>query len=92
MLRTMVMVNIVASSSAGGSWKPSAIREYGRLYKNPFGLDPKIVNKTLEEAAYMRRKRITITTFMLAVDAPLLEFVRKLTERARRGRGGVPRV
>src|SRR5262252_2144006 len=60
--------------------KPSAIREMGRLYKNPFGLDPKIVNKTLEEAAYMRRKRITITTFMLAVDAPLLEFVRKLTE------------
>ena len=34
--------------------KPSAIREYGRLYKNPFGLDPKIVNKTLEEAAYCR--------------------------------------
>ena len=60
--------------------KPSAIREYGRLYKNPFGLDPKIVNKTLEEAAYCRKKRITITTFMLATDAPLLEFVRKLTE------------
>jgi Ca-activated chloride channel homolog len=59
--------------------KPSAIREYGRLYKNPFGLDPKIVNKTLEEAAYCRRKRITITTFMLATDAPLLDFVRKLT-------------
>ncbi|MGH7741824.1 MAG: vWA domain-containing protein [Candidatus Eiseniibacteriota bacterium] len=60
--------------------KPSAIREYGRLYKNPFGLDPKIVNKTLEEAAYCRRKRITITTFMLAVDPPLLDFVRRLTE------------
>jgi Ca-activated chloride channel homolog len=60
--------------------KPSAIREFGRLYKNPFGLDPKIVNKTLEEAAYCRRKRITITTFMLAADAPLLDFVRKLTE------------
>ncbi len=60
--------------------KPSAIREHGRLYKNPFGLDPKIVNKTLEEASYCRRKRITITTFMLATDAPLLEFVRKLTE------------
>jgi Ca-activated chloride channel homolog len=59
--------------------KPSAIREYGRLYKNPFGLDPKIVNKTLEEAAYCRRKRITITTFMLATDAPLLDFVRRLT-------------
>jgi uncharacterized protein with von Willebrand factor type A (vWA) domain len=59
--------------------KPSAIREHGRLYKNPFGLDPKIVNKTLEEAAYCRKKRVTITTFMLATDAPLLDFVRKLT-------------
>ena len=60
--------------------KPSAIREQGRLYKNPFGLDPKIVNRTLEEAAYCRRKRITITTFMLAADPPLLDFVRRLTE------------
>ena len=60
--------------------KPSAIREFGRLYKNPFGLDPKIVNKTLEEASFCRKKRITITTFMLATDVPLLEFVRKLTE------------
>jgi Ca-activated chloride channel family protein len=59
--------------------KPSAIREQGRIYKNPFGLDPRIVNKTLEEASYCRKKRITITTFMLATDLPLLEFVRKLT-------------
>ena len=60
--------------------KPSCIREYGKLYKNPFGLDPRIVNKTLEEAAYCRRKRVTITTFMLAADPALLDFVRKLTE------------
>jgi uncharacterized protein with von Willebrand factor type A (vWA) domain len=59
--------------------KPSAIHEHGRLYKNPFGLDPKIVNRTLEEAAYCRRKGVTITTFMLATDYPLLDFVRKLT-------------
>jgi uncharacterized protein with von Willebrand factor type A (vWA) domain len=59
--------------------KPSAIREFGKLYKNPFGLDPKIVNKTLEEAAYCRKKRVTITTFMLATDTPLLDFVRRLT-------------
>ena len=59
--------------------KPSAIRENGRLYKNPFGLDPKIVNKTLEEASQCRRKRIQITTFMLATDYPLLDFVRKLS-------------
>ncbi|HVP15653.1 MAG TPA: VWA domain-containing protein [Terriglobales bacterium] len=60
--------------------KPSCIREGSRLYKNPFGLDPKIVNRTLEEASCCRRKRITITTFMLATDPPLLDFVRKLTE------------
>ncbi|MEO5617567.1 MAG: VWA domain-containing protein [Candidatus Eisenbacteria bacterium] len=60
--------------------KPSAIREFGKLYKNPFGLDPKIVNMTLEEASYCRKKRITITTFMLATDGPLLDFVRRLTE------------
>ncbi len=59
--------------------KPSAIREHGKLYKNPFGLDPKIVNMTLEEASYCRRKKITITTFMLATDSSLLEFVRKLS-------------
>ena len=33
--------------------KPSAIREFGKLYKNPFGLDPKIVNQTLAEAAVL---------------------------------------
>jgi len=60
--------------------KPSCIREHGRLYKNPFGLDPKIVNKTLEEAAHLRRKGITVTTFMLAADPALLDFVRRLTE------------
>ncbi len=60
--------------------KPSAIHEFGRLYKNPFGLDPKIVNRTLEEAAHCRRKRITITTFMLATDPMLLDFVRRLAE------------
>jgi Ca-activated chloride channel family protein len=60
--------------------KPSAIREHGKLYKNPFGLDPRIVNKTLEQASFLRKKRVTITTFMLATDGPLLEFVRKLTE------------
>jgi len=57
-----------------------AWREGGKLYKNPFGLDPKIVNKTLEEASHCRRKRIAITTFMLAADPVLLDFVRKLTE------------
>src|SRR5262249_58401784 len=66
--------------------KPSAITENGRPYRNPSPwLDPKIVNKTLEEASACRRKNITITTFMLTNDRPLVEFVDKLT-RLNRGR------
>ncbi len=65
--------------------KPSAIYEHGRLYKNPFGLDLKIVNRTLEEADACRRDGITITTFMIATDSHLVEFVEKLT-KINRGR------
>ena len=60
--------------------KPSAHYEYGRLYKNSFGLDRKIVNKVLDEAAICRRQGITITTFMIARDPYLQQFVRQLTE------------
>jgi Ca-activated chloride channel homolog len=65
--------------------KPSAIWERGRLYKNPFGLDLKIVNRTLEEADACRRDGITITTFMIATDTYLVDFVDKLT-KINRGR------
>lgn len=65
--------------------KPSAIWERGRLYKNPFGLDLKIVNRTLEEADACRRDGITITTFMIATDSYLVDFVDKLT-KINRGR------
>jgi uncharacterized protein with von Willebrand factor type A (vWA) domain len=60
--------------------KPSAITENGRLYKNPFGLDPKIVGLTLEEAAACRRNKIVITTFMLTQEPALVDFVNKLTQ------------
>ena len=59
--------------------------EAGRLYKNPFGLDPRIVVKTLDEAKACRRKRIVITTFMLAQDPDLVRFVEQLTQ-VNRGR------
>ncbi len=59
--------------------KPSCIWEEGRLYKNPFGLDPKIVNRTLDEAVLCRRRGISITTFMVAEDPWLVDFVEKLT-------------
>ena len=66
--------------------KPSAISEpNGRIYKNAFGLDPRIVNKTLDEAVACRRERIPITTFMVARDPYLINFVEDLT-RANQGR------
>ncbi|MEK7727372.1 MAG: VWA domain-containing protein [candidate division KSB1 bacterium] len=65
--------------------KPSAIFEYGRIYKNPYGLDRKIVNKTLDEAVMCRREKIAITTFMIARDPWLVQFVNDMTQ-ANRGR------
>ena len=61
--------------------KPSAIfDDAGRLYKNLFGLDPRIVNKTLDEAVACRREKITISTFMVARDPYLVNFVEELTK------------
>lgn len=61
--------------------KPSAIYERdGGLYLNSFGLDPKIVNRTLDEAIACRREKITISTFMVTEDPYLVGFVEKMTE------------
>ncbi|HZV13447.1 MAG TPA: VWA domain-containing protein [Candidatus Kapabacteria bacterium] len=66
--------------------KPSAMYdEAHRLYKNSFGLDPRIVNKTLDEAVACQREDITISTFMVADDPLLVNFVEDLT-KANRGR------
>ena len=65
--------------------KPSCHIEDGQMYRNPYGLDPKIVNKVLDEGAICRRQDITITTFMIARDPGLQDFVQKLTE-VNRGR------
>lgn len=66
--------------------KPSAMfDDAGRLYKNSFGLDPKIVNKTLDEAVACRREKITISTFMVARDPYLINFIEELT-KANHGR------
>ena len=56
--------------------KPSCLTEPdGSLYKNSFGLDRRVVNKTLEEADNLRRLGIPVTTFMLTEDPTLVEFV-----------------
>ncbi len=64
--------------------KPSAITEEdGRIYRNPFGLDPRVVALTLKEAANCRRRDILVNTFMLARDRELVGFVKKVTEMCR---------
>lgn len=65
--------------------KPSCQIVDGRMYRNAFGLDRRIVNGVLNEAVLCRREKITITTFMIARDPYLQQFVRDLTQ-ANRGR------
>jgi Ca-activated chloride channel family protein len=64
--------------------KPSAITlGDGQIYKNPIGLDPYIIEETLKEVAACRRNRIMISTFMLADDHYLIDFVKRVTEICR---------
>ncbi|WP_207533868.1 vWA domain-containing protein [Desertivirga arenae] len=60
--------------------KPTCLKEGNRYYKNSIGLDRKVVNKTLNKAAECKRLKIPITTFMIAKDPYLQQFVRKFTE------------
>ena len=60
--------------------KPSCVREPdGYYYKNSMGLDPYIVNKCYAMAKQARRLHIPITTFMIAQDSYLMQFVREFT-------------
>lgn len=64
--------------------KPSAITTAdGRVYKNPAGLDPKVLRETFREVAACRKQGILINTFMLARDPELVRFVAKVCEMAR---------
>ncbi len=60
--------------------KPSCLFENGEYYKNSFGLDPYIVGKCLNLARQCRKQRIPITTFMIASDPHLQQFVEQFTE------------
>ena len=61
--------------------KPTVLDEGGRrtMDSGPW-LNPRIVNRTLEEAAQCRRKNIPITTFMVTDDPTLVSFVEDLTK------------
>lgn len=65
--------------------KPTCLKEGLGYYKNAFGLDRKIVNKTLTIARQARKLQIPITTFMIASDPYLKQFVRDFT-KANNGR------
>jgi Ca-activated chloride channel family protein len=59
--------------------KPTCIKEGIRYYKNSFGIDSKILGKTLTLAGQLRKLKIPVTTFMLASDPWLKAFVRDFT-------------
>jgi uncharacterized protein with von Willebrand factor type A (vWA) domain len=60
--------------------KPTCIKEGIKYYKNSFGLDTKILNKTYTLAAQLKKLKIPVTTFMIATDPYLKSFVREFTK------------
>lgn len=61
--------------------KPSCVKERdGRYYMNSNGLDPYITEQCYTQAAQARKLHIPITTFMIARDPYLQQFVDKFTE------------
>jgi uncharacterized protein with von Willebrand factor type A (vWA) domain len=60
--------------------KPSCIQlSDGRYYKNSNGLDSYIVNKCYAMASQARKLHIPITTFMIAEDPYLMQFIEHFT-------------
>ena len=59
--------------------KPTCIKQGKKYYKNSFGLDRKILNRTFTLAAHCRKMDIPITTFMIATDPYLVRFVNDFT-------------
>lgn len=59
--------------------KPTCIKKGKKYYKNSFGLDKSILNRTLGLAVKCRKLQIPITTFMIARDPFLVNFVDQFT-------------
>ena len=60
--------------------KPTCIKIGKRYYKNAFGIDRKILNRTLALSDKCRKLDIPITTFMIARDPYLVRFVDRFTK------------
>jgi Ca-activated chloride channel family protein len=59
--------------------KPTCIKQGKNYYKNSFGLDKKILTRTLSLAHKCRKLNIPITTFMIATDPWLVSFIDQFT-------------
>ncbi|MBK8110144.1 MAG: hypothetical protein IPK46_07320 [Saprospiraceae bacterium] len=59
--------------------KPTCIKKGKKYYQNSWGLDRTIINRTLSLAIACRRMQIPITTFMIARDPYLIQFVDQFT-------------
>jgi len=60
--------------------KPTCIKQGNKYYQNSFGIDRKILNRTLNLATRCRKLDIPITTFMIARDPYLVKFVEQFTQ------------
>ena len=60
--------------------KPTCLKIGNKYYKNSFGIDSKILNRTLNLAGQLKKLKIPVITFMIAQDPYLQAFVRNFTE------------
>jgi Ca-activated chloride channel homolog len=60
--------------------KPTCLKIGSKYYKNSFGLDRKVVTRCLNLATQCKKLKIPITTFMIASDPYLQQFVQSFTK------------
>jgi uncharacterized protein with von Willebrand factor type A (vWA) domain len=60
--------------------KPTCLKVGNKYYKNSFGIDRRILSRCLDLATQCKKLKIPITTFMIASDPYLQQFVQEFTE------------
>ncbi len=60
--------------------KPTCIKKGSKYYQNSFGLDRMIINRTINMGMKLRKMSIPVTTFMIASDPYLVQFVKQFTQ------------
>ena len=62
--------------------KPTCMKRGKEYYKNSFGLDPQIINRTLSVGSRCYKLGIDVTTFMVTSDPYLVDFVEQFSKIA----------